>query len=273
MKYIRENNVIKTWNNKAWAIILNVAFFLSILLMCDIKYEVSDDFIMSTVISGAYGNGYNPHLMFINIIWGYMLLPFYYLMPKISWYLIAQLLVCLFSFILISYMLLEKLERPVAILFIIILLTFFADDAYILVQFTKTAMIAVVGGGSAFLWALFNERKKRLQISSACLVIVGTLIRFNVIYIAGGFFLIILVAEFCKLMKEKKWAFCGRVVFWGGMLITVAVFMNWLDGYIYNQDEEYSYYRAYSEARASIVDSEDYGYEAYEEKLKGNRGF
>lgn len=268
MKYIRENNVIKTWNNKAWAIILNVAFFLSILLMCDIKYEVSDDFIMSTVISGAYGNGYNPHLMFINIIWGYILLPFYYLMPKISWYLIAQLLVCLFSFILISYMLLEKLERPVAILFIIILLTFFADDAYILVQFTKTAMIAVVGGGSTFLWALFNERKKRLQISSACLVIVGTLIRFNVIYIAGGFFLIILVAEFCKLMKEKKWAFCGRVVFWGGMLITVAVFMNWLDGYIYNQDEEYSYYRAYSEARASIVDSEDYGYEAYEEKLR-----
>lgn len=52
------------------------------------------------------------------------------------------------------------------------------------------------------------------------------------------------------------------------MLITVAVFMNWLDGYIYNQDEEYSYYRAYSEARASIVDSEDYGYEAYEEKLR-----
>ena len=44
--------------------------------------------------------------------------------------------------------------------------------------------------------------------------------------------------------------------------------MNWLDGYIYNQDEEYSYYRAYSEARASIVDSEDYGYEAYEEKLR-----
>ena len=45
--------------------------------------------------------------------------------------------------------------------------------------------------------------------------------------------------------------------------------MNWLDGlYFYNQDEEYSYYRAYSEARASIVDSEDYGYEAYEEKLR-----
>lgn len=268
MKYIRGKIFIKTWNNKAWAIALNVVFFLSILLMCDVKYEVSDDFIMSTIISGAYGNGYNPHLMFINVIWGYMLLPFYYLMPKISWYLVAQLLVCLLSFILVSYMLLEKLEKPIAILFIIILLTFFADDAYILVQFTKTAMIAVAGGGITFLWAVFNERKKRLQITSALLVLAGTLIRFNVVYIAGGFFLVILIAEFYKLIKEKKWAFCGRVVFLGGMLITVAVFMNWLDCYVYNQDEEYCYYRAYSEARASVVDSEDYGYEAYEDKLR-----
>ena len=111
MKYIRENNVIKTWNNKAWAIILNVAFFLSILLMCDIKYEVSDDFIMSTVISGAYGNGYNPHLMFINIIWGYILLPFYYLMPKISWYLIApafSLSVFVYSNILYAFRKIRK---------------------------------------------------------------------------------------------------------------------------------------------------------------------
>ena len=147
--------------------------------MCDVKYEVSDDFIMSTIISGAYGNGYNPHLMFINVIWGYMLLPFYYLMPKISWYLVAQLLVCLLSFILVSYMLLEKLEKPIAILFIIILLTFFADDAYILVQFTKTAMIAVVGGGITFLWAVFNERKKRLQITSALLVHLYVLMLFT----------------------------------------------------------------------------------------------
>ena len=110
MKYIRENNVIKTWNT-SWAIILNVAFFLSILLMCDIKYEVSDDFIMSTVISGAYGNGYNPHLMFINIIWGYMLLPFYYLMPKISWYLVAQLFslsVFIYSHILYAFRKIRK---------------------------------------------------------------------------------------------------------------------------------------------------------------------
>lgn len=268
MRSIIAENITKKWNNKVWAIVLNMVFFLSIVLICDIKYEVSDDFIMSTIISGAYGNGYNPHLMFINIIWGYILLPFYYLMPQISWYLIAQLLVCLLSFTFVSYTFLEKLEKPVAILFIIILLTFFADDAYILVQFTKTAMIAVVGGGSTFLWALFNKRKKSLQISSAVLVLVGTLIRFNVIYIAGGFFLFILIAEFQKLIKEKNWFFCGRVICWGSMLIISAIFMKVIDSYIYNMDEEYSYYRAYSEARASVVDSEDYGYEAYKDKLQ-----
>ena len=145
-------------NNWLWAIGLNLTFLMSILLFCDIKYEVSDDFVMSTIISGAYGNGYNPHLMFINILWGYLLLPFYYLCPSISWYLIAQLLLCFLSFTVVSYMLLERLERPIAFLFIVVLLTIFADDAYILVQFTKTAMIAVMGGGIVFLWILFYEK-------------------------------------------------------------------------------------------------------------------
>ena len=108
MRSIIAKNITKKWNNKVWAIVLNMVFFLSIVLICDIKYEVSDDFIMSTIISGAYGNGYNPHLMFINIIWGYILLPFYYLMPQISWYLIAQLLVCLLSFTFVSYTFLEN---------------------------------------------------------------------------------------------------------------------------------------------------------------------
>ena len=68
---------------------INLVFLLSILLFCDIKYETSDDFIMASIMSGAFGGEPNPHMIFINIIWGYILLPFYYLNSHISWYLIA----------------------------------------------------------------------------------------------------------------------------------------------------------------------------------------
>ena len=254
-------------NNWLWAVGLNLAFFISILLFCDIKYEVSDDFVMATIISGAYGNGYNPHLIFINVLWGYLLLPFYYFIPTISWYLFAQLLICFFSFTIVSYMLLERLERPIAYLFIIILLTVFADDAYILVQFTKTAMIAVMGGGIVFLWISFNERFRPLLIGAGLLCLAGTMIRFKTIYIAGGFFLIILIVEFFKLIKEKNYRKSIRIIISGIVLITISVTLELANTYIYNLNEEYAFFKNYNEARAQVTDASDYGYEAYEDEL------
>lgn len=98
-------------------------------------------------MSGAFGGEPNPHMIFINIIWGYILLPFYYLNSHISWYLIAQILLCFASCTIFSYMLLEKSDKKPAVLLIVLLLTFFADDVYVLVQFTKTAVLAVMAGG------------------------------------------------------------------------------------------------------------------------------
>lgn len=255
------------------AILINVLFLSSILLFCDIKYEVSDDFVMAAIMSGAYGDAPNPHLIFINILWGYLMLPFYYLFPNISWYLIFQLGLILISLVVVSYMLLKKLNKPVAFLLIIILLTFFADDAYILIQFTKTAMLAVMGGGIVFAWSLFGERNWKLKILSAIICLAGTLIRFNIIYIAGGFLLFILIVEFGKMFwKERKEKnFQKRIVqitISGVCVIALAFSLDSLDSYIYNQDEEYRYFKQYGEARGKIVDASDYGYEAYRTELK-----
>ena len=132
---------IKKCIDKIWrsdillAVAINSIFLISILLFCDIKYEVSDDFVMSAIMSGAYGDKPNPHLIFINILWGYLLQPFYYILPQISWYLIFQLALCFFSLTMISYMMLQKLDRVMAIMVIVLLVTAFGSDAYILVQY------------------------------------------------------------------------------------------------------------------------------------------
>lgn len=274
--YIIKNIPIlqRIWNsNIGMAILVNVLFLASILLFCDIKYEVSDDFVMASIMSGAYGDAPNPHMIFINILWGYLMLPFYYLFPNISWYLIFQLGLILLSFVLVSYMLLKKLNRPMAFLLIVILLTFFADDAYILVQFTKTAMLAVMGGGVVFAWALFEDRNWKLKMLAAIVCLAGTLIRFNIIYIAGGFLLLILIVEFWKMFwkerKEKNFQKkIVRVIIPGIFVIALAFGLDNLDSYIYNQDEKYKYFKQYGEARGKIVDASDYGYEAYRTELE-----
>ena len=64
---------------------------LCILLFCSIKYEVSDDFIMEMVVSGAYTGHPDAHMMFSNIFIGWLFVPLYSLFPAISWYFWLQM--------------------------------------------------------------------------------------------------------------------------------------------------------------------------------------
>ena len=259
-----KKNINKIWNlDILLAVFINLLFLISILALCDIKYEVS----------GAYSGSPNPHLIFINILLGYFLLPFYTVLPKISWYLIFQLTLCFLTFTLLTYMLLKKLNRTMALMLIFIFLTVFGSDAYVLVQFTKTAMIAVMGGSIVFLWSLFEKKSLRIEISAAILCVFGTWLRFNIIYLAGGFLLFILAVEIMKLWRaniEHRQFFIQirRIAGAGVLLILVAIGCAAFDQYVYNEDPEYKYFREYSEARAAIVDASDYGYEAYAEELK-----
>jgi len=257
----------------AISIIVNLIFLLTILVFCDIKYEVSDDFVMSAIMSGAYDGTPNPHLIFINILWGYMLLPFYYLCPQISWYLVFQILLCFLSMTLISYMLLEKLDHIMAFMIIVLFLTVFGSDAYILVQFTKTAVLAVMGGGSVFVWSLFEEKGMKITGISGIVCLCGTMIRFNVVYIAGGFILFILVFNFIKFIKlnRKDNLLTKKIVMiamMGLVLIVTSVTCKEISSYIYKTNNEYRFFKEYSKARADIVDASDYGYAAYAEELE-----
>lgn len=273
-KITEKNCIKKVWKSEILlAVLLNLLFLASVLALCDVKYEVSDDFIMSVIMSGAYGGSLNPHLIFINILWGYLLLPFYSVLPQISWYLVFQLALCFLSFTLVSYMVLKKLNRSMAIMIIILLLTVFGSDAYLLVQFTKTAMIAVMSGSIVFIWALFEEKSLRIEISAAILCVFGTWLRFNIIYLAGGFLLFILIVEIVHMWRayanhRSFFKQIGKIAGAGILLILVAVGCVAFDQYSYNKDPEYQYFREYSEARAAIVDASDYGYEAYAEELQ-----
>ena len=75
--YAKYERLKKLDTNFNRALLINIFALGLVLLCCDLKYEVSDDFVMSTIVSGAYGAGRNPHLIFSNIFLGYILLPFY----------------------------------------------------------------------------------------------------------------------------------------------------------------------------------------------------
>lgn len=255
------------------ALLINIATFVLVLLCCDLKYEVSDDFVMSTIVSGAYGQGRNPHLIFSNILTGYVLLPFYKLFPRVSWYFVMHITIIFISSTIVTYILMERLERMKAVMLSSFLILFFSNDMYILVQFTKTAMFAVMAGSLLFLDALFYGKSRWKVIIGGAVCIIGTWFRYTVIYMAGGFLILILVYEGFRLVRDtsdkrvlrKK---SCKIIISGCVLIGFAYGSNKLDSCIYKSNDAYAFFKDYNLARARIVDSADYGYEVYAKELE-----
>lgn len=256
-------------NNLFIAIGINIIFLSCVLLFCDIKYEVSDDFVMASIMSGAYGGEFNPQLIFVNTVVGYILLPLYHLFPQVSWYLIFQLLLCFFAFVLVTYMLLERNGKPVGVLLSIFLITFFSDDVYVLPQFTKAAALVFMAGAVTFLWGTFVEKSLVIQIISAILCVLGSMVRFSGIFLMGSFILLIIFYEFVNFWHRKVgWKNYVYVFISGIVLITGIFGMRMLDSYTYHNDEQSEYFLKYNAIRSLIVDQKDYGYVAYEKELK-----
>ena len=115
-----------------------------VLLCCNIKYEVSDDFVMEMILSGTYTKQTDPHMMFSNVLWGGFLAFFYRLWPGVSWYLIAQILICFAAYLAISYVVTGSTKWYTAIFSVVFITAFTAMDLYILPQFTKTAAAALI---------------------------------------------------------------------------------------------------------------------------------
>lgn len=257
------------------SILLNLIFFICALLFCEQKYEVSDDFVMETVLSGAYGTQENPHMLFVNIILGYILLPFYRLFPGISWYFITLLLAGFIAFVVIVYLIFKQSSSTTAFLLSVILLVFFSNDIYILVQFTKTAALCLFGGALLILYTLFYTKDKIQLIVGILLGLLGSWIRFQTLYEVLPFILILFVFESClyfhqSRFKEKKTVIFNYVKLFLSVILIMAsiICCQFIDKISYQSNEEYRQYRDYAQARSSIVDSRDLGYEAYRLELE-----
>lgn len=250
------------------AFAINTVFLLLVIMFCDMKYEVSDDFIVDSILSGAYGNGYDEHLLFSNILYGYFLKLMYKLIPVISWYFVAQIVICFCSLWAVSYIILQKNNQYVGILVTIIFVSFFSDDLYILVQFTKTAAVAMCAGGALMLYGIWNRQKGKCieVLLGGGLALVGSMVRFNSIYIALVFLAFMMFKciyfNYKRNISEIISAIIICVVY-----VFCAIFLYKVDGLLWNQNSVYKDYKIYSTQRASITDVNSYGYDPVKDEL------
>ena len=242
------------------AIAINVLFFVLFAFLGVFRYGALDDYFMSTVLTGAYGSEFDPHLVFVNGVLAYCLMPLYYLFPSVGWFYIFEMSSIFGAFTLFSYCLIRQLGFRLGVP-LAVLLSSVAIEFYASVSFTICAPLFAASG--AILFVKGSIRKKLLWLATGCILLVlGAMLRFQMFLLVIPFLgALLLWAHFPFKTVPKKsliaLVLCGLVIYG----------VNTFDVNLY-KNSEYKYYKEYQYKRAFFGDGAHYDKEAISDELE-----
>ena len=242
------------------ALCINVFFIAVFAVLGVFRYGALDDYFMSTMLTGAYGYEFDPHLVFVNGALAYCLMPLYYLFPSIGWFYIFQMASIFGAFTLFSYCLIRQLGSRLGVP-LAVLLSSVAIEFYASVSFTICAPLLAASG--AILFVKGSIRKKMLWLATGCILLVlGAMLRFQMFLLVIPFLgALLLWAHFPFKAVPKKsliaLVLCGLVIYG----------VNTFDVNLY-KDSEYKYYKEYQYKRAFFGDGAHYDKEAISYELE-----
>ncbi len=268
-----------------FSIAINLFFLALCLIFGDLKFGAIDDYFMAARLTGALGTEYNPHLIFVNAIYGYALLPLYHLFPKIGWYYIGEMFSVFLSFTVISYVLLQRCGERWGVILAALFTALFASDFYLVVQFTQCASILSAAGMLLFAYGVISEKKimdchapdgARNDVLKATpfalgvlLMLWGSVMRWQAFLMGMPFFCICLLFMFKQCWATKRKTIIGLAI-----LFVSAFALHSFDQNIY-KSPEYASFNKFQGPRVSLADNANYNqnavYEDAEELgLNGN---
>lgn len=259
-----------------YSVVINLFFLVLCLVFGDVKYGVVDDYFMAAVLTGAHGIDYNPHLLFVNAIYGYALLPLYHLFPKVGWYYIGEMLAVFVSFTAIGYVLLWRCGERWGLLLATFFTAMFARDFYLVIQFTQCASILSAAGMLLFAHAVVDCRAPKgtrnapgsspgqaLVLSiGVVLLLWGSVMRWQAFLMGMPFFCVGLLFNLKQCWKFKWGTVAGLAVIFAG-----AYAMHYFDALLY-QNAEYAPYLDIQSPRSTLGDGNNYNKNAVYEDLE-----
>lgn len=235
------------------------------LILMPAIYESNDDIGIRELVNGARKIK-DVHLIYQNVILGYLYKSLYNITTQLPWYEIIQYTVLLCSFTIISYVLIQRLQKKYEYVAIIILLNFFTIECYVRPQYTKTAGIAASAGLFLVLWSIYKEKAKTWEsITGIIFVCLGFMYRSQealvccVLITAVGIYDIydIIQKKDGNIVKNKIKKAIGISVC---LIICIGV-VEGIDFISYRTSDEWQKYVEYNKMRTELL---DYGFPDYE---------
>ncbi|OWV00767.1 hypothetical protein [Fibrobacter sp. UWR2] len=255
-----------------YSVAINLFFLALCLVFGDLKFGAIDDYFMAARLSGALGTDYNPHLIFVNAIYGYALLPLYHLFPEIGWYYIGEMLSVFLSFTVIGYVLLQRCGERWGAILAALFTALFASDFYLVVQFTQCASILSAAGMLLFAYGVVeykrncdcrapdgarNDIKKTVPFALGVLLMLwGSVMRWQAFLMGMPFFCLGMLFIFKDCWKVKWRVIAGLAILFAG-----AFAMHSWDQKIY-QAPEYADFVKFQGPRVTFGDNGNYNQNA-----------
>lgn len=235
--------------NRLFALLVPLVVILLILGVYGIRYTTNDDATLANIAAGAYGPD-RLHLIYVNVLFGCLLRPFYLLVNGVNWYVLLQLALVWGCCAALLRLAMEKIERGCALcLFFAVALPFALYYVYRF-QYVKVSGLCVTAGLVLMADSLGKREKQRRTALGIFFALMGSLLRFDMFCAVGGLSAAVLLGRFFSLDKqEKRRAAAAMLVLFGLVFGAKGV-----DSMAYRLDDGWNAYQQYNAARTDFSD-------------------
>ena len=249
-------------NTNIYCILTSVLITIFALLTHSVRYIVNDDTAMMRIAESFSTNPHSEHLVFMNVLYGYLLKFLYHTVPFANWFLILELFVLNVGFIAL-YKLVTKLQSN-GIAFAAVA----AIELFVLSNFTFTA-ISFIGTLAGMLWLFTYVDKLNKSTVIHCVIAFSLLTMSFAIRSGNTYFFIILLFipfYFFSFIKKRNTIPAIAVIL---ALCTIANYLMVAANRTYTAHlPDELYFKQFQEYRAKANDGGLFIYKGHEEAFQ-----
>lgn len=244
-------------------IVLNLLLLLIYLLLMRPVFDSNDDMNIAFFVNRARPVQ-DPYLLFENVLLGHVCGFLYRVTNMLPWYGLLQYFGLFSAFTAMTWVIQQLFSTAGASALSLILLNFFAADAYIQMQFTKTAGVCAACGLCLVVYAMTRRHVHRIALLFGVLItLYGYLYRDREAYVMIALWCVLGFGLLLRLNEEKAGRRLHRAQAYFACLFLVAVVCAgaWAFNKVsYKMNPEASAYKAVNDVRSDIT---DYGFPDY----------
>ena len=243
-----------------YSLCISSAVALCLFVFDKIYYFAPDDYLMNLISRGAFGNGTDAYLIFLNIILGYIIKGMNELIPAINWFVVSYIFTVIYCFTWLIFIFYKKLKNILCAAGLILL----EIIVFYHLTFTVVAYLCIA---TAFLYwkYVITDKYEKMKIMDA--VIICSCFCLGISFRKGALLSAICLCIPFIVFHRKKF-FGKKNLVLAGSLFLLFIALTSINDYAYSRSEQWEDFKEFNSVRGAVVDNSRVDYEENKEILQ-----